>query len=352
MQTDYLIVGQGICGTFLSKYLLDAGKKVLVIDNNTSTASRISSGVINPVTGRRIVRTWMIEKLMAFSKEAYQDWENLIGNAVIKAYDLIDFHPNPQMQQTFAARLQEEYEFLQAEPNTEKWKPFFNFQFGAGKIAPCYLVKVNTILNQWRNTLKEQNLLVEEDFLWKECYYDEEKIVWQNIEASKVILCNGAMHQNNSPFSLLPFANNKGEAIIAEIPELPENHIYKQSLSIVPWQNGNYWIGSTYEWDYKDVYPSNTFREKVKFQLKNWLKVPFKILDHFAAERPATLERRPFVGIHPKHPGIAILNGMGTKGCSLAPYFAKQLCAHLTEGKPIDPLADVKRFSKVLSANS
>jgi hypothetical protein len=40
---------------------------------------------------------------------------------------------------------------------------------------------------------------------------------------------------------------------------------------------------------------------------------------------------------------------MGTKGCSLAPYFAHELVEHLVHGKPINPLADVQRFKNILS---
>jgi len=40
---------------------------------------------------------------------------------------------------------------------------------------------------------------------------------------------------------------------------------------------------------------------------------------------------------------------MGSKGCSLAPWFAKQLTHNILFDEPIDSSADVKRFSKVLS---
>jgi glycine/D-amino acid oxidase-like deaminating enzyme len=78
------------------------------------------------------------------------------------------------------------------------------------------------------------------------------------------------------------------------------------------------------------------------------LKLPYTILEHFAAIRPATLERRPFVGFHPVHPQIGILNGMGTKGCSLAPYFARQLVEKLKGTGTINPLADISRFEKII----
>jgi len=40
---------------------------------------------------------------------------------------------------------------------------------------------------------------------------------------------------------------------------------------------------------------------------------------------------------------------MGTKGCSLAPFFAKQLTDLLVSNTAIEPEADIKRFSRILS---
>lgn len=86
-----------------------------------------------------------------------------------------------------------------------------------------------------------------------------------------------------------------------------------------------------------------------ELQLRLILKHPFKIIDHLSSVRPTNLERRPFVGTHPIYNNIGIFNGMGTKGCSLSPYFADEFTQFLLYGKAINPLADVKRFEKVLS---
>jgi hypothetical protein len=53
--------------------------------------------------------------------------------------------------------------------------------------------------------------------------------------------------------------------------------------------------------------------------------------------------------LHPNHPSIGILNGMGTKGTSLAPFFANQFVQHLVHNLPIADEADVKRFSRILT---
>ena len=68
---DIIIVGQGICGTVLSSSLILQGQKVLVIDDGSNkAASKIASGVINPVTGRRIVKTWQIDDVMPAAVDA------------------------------------------------------------------------------------------------------------------------------------------------------------------------------------------------------------------------------------------------------------------------------------------
>jgi hypothetical protein len=54
------------------------------------------------------------------------------------------------------------------------------------------------------------------------------------------------------------------------------------------------------------------------------------------------------VGLHPSYPAIGICNGMGTKGCSLAPYFANQFIEHCEQGLPIHSEAGLERFEGIL----
>ncbi len=348
-EASYIIVGQGICGTFLSYYLLKAGKKIIVIDaDKPFSASKIASAIINPVTGRRIVKTWRIDELLPFALEAYTALGKELNADLVTTCNLFDFHATQQMSEAFEKRLQEEPEFLHETPAAE-WSQYFRFHFGAGKVSPCLLIDMNTLLSKWREQLLLQKSLLTEHFDIQECEFYDDHIVYKNSIAAKIIFCDGIASADNPYFKNLPFAFNKGEAIIASVPGLPTHNIYKQGISIVPWSDELFWIGSSYEWNFADDKPTSIFREKITAQLKNFLKLPFEIADHVAAVRPANVERRPFVGLHPAHPTVGIFNGMGTKGCSLAPFFAKQFADFLTGQKPIDPDADVQRFEKVLA---
>jgi glycine/D-amino acid oxidase-like deaminating enzyme len=119
-------------------------------------------------------------------------------------------------------------------------------------------------------------------------------------------------------------------------------------MSLVPYRENIFWLGSSYEWSFENDRPSDTFRRQAEDWLRHFVKQPYNVIEHFAAIRPATLERRPFVGFHPAFPRVGILNGLGTKGCSLAPFFAKQMVEKITDTGSIDPLADITRFEKIL----
>ena len=60
--------------------------------------------------------------------------------------------------------------------------------------------------------------------------------------------------------------------------------------------------------------------------------------------RPATKDRRPFVGFHPEYQKVVIFNGLGAKGVTLAPYFSGQLADALVHGTDIDHEVNIGRY--------
>lgn len=352
MQYDVIIVGQGISGTFLSYFLEKAGKRILVIDNaEPGSPSRTSAGIINPVTGRRVVTVWKVDEILPFAWNAYTAIGNLCGIEAISRKDIIDFFPNPFMRESFLKKERESNKYIQTSPG-EKWEPHFSFEFGCGTISPVYRAHVEALLPAWQRHLLENNSLLTETFDHLHLQHTADGVVYKDIRAGKIIFCDGATGVNNGFFQLLPFAPNKGEALIVEVTGLPAENIYKKSILLAPLQGAGkdiFWCGSNYVWDFEDVNPSREFRQTTEATLSRWLKVPFKTIDHLAAVRPATIERRPFVGFHPIYKNIGLLNGMGTKGSSLAPFLASHLADHLLLGTPILPEVDIHRFQRMLT---
>ncbi len=245
MQVDVLIIGQGICGTFLSWELEKANQSFIVIDDaKPFTASKVASGVINPVTGRRIVKTWMIDELLPFTWDAY----NKIGSALnincISQKNIIDFFSTPQMKLAFEERFKKDEEYLSKPTNENDWQHLINYDFGYGIIDPVYLVDIAQLLIKQREHLKNNNQLIEEHFKINDLKITND-ITYQNITANKIIFCDGANGFNNPYFKNLPYGANKGEALLVEINNLPKENIIKKGHSLVPWKENIFWLGST-----------------------------------------------------------------------------------------------------------
>jgi glycine/D-amino acid oxidase-like deaminating enzyme len=254
------------------------------------------------------------------------------------------------MLNAFRERIMEDDMYLSLPVDHSDYHSFFNYDFGYGEINPSYVVQLQILLPQWKKLLAAQKLLVEDRFEDNGLTAHKDHIIYKDIKADKVIFCDGIHSAQSRWFKNLPFALNKGEALLIKAKDLPPDRVYKKGITLVPLSHDYFWAGASYEWDYADEKPSISFLERTMKQLELWLKVPFVLEAHLASVRPATIERRPFIGMHPHHPSIGIFNGMGTKGCSLAPYFAHQFVNHLTKNTPILPEVSISRFTRILQS--
>jgi glycine/D-amino acid oxidase-like deaminating enzyme len=344
---DFLIVGQGICGTLLSFELYKRQRSFLVLDPGVQeSSSYVASGLINPVTGKRLVKSWRYEDFVPVALFAYRELERMLHTPLLSSYSLLQFHKSAEACALFESRISELPELSLAD--SEGWSRYMDTRYGVGEISPCYTVDSNALLSLWRKKLQEEGLLMEIKFSTDNFDPDclERTIP---IAAERIIFCDGAAAATNPYFSKLPFSLNKGEAVVAHIPNLPDTSIYGNVYKIVPMSDQRFWIGSSFGWQYDNVRPTEHFRTSVERFLNDFLRLPYQIEAHFAAERPSSVDYRPFVGMHPVVPSVGIFNGMGTKGYSQAPFFAMQLADHLCGTGSILPEADISRFRRILS---
>lgn len=346
-KVKYLIIGQGLVGTWMSYHLDKAGISYTVInDSNIQSATSVASGVINPVTGRRIVQTWMIETILPYAVKQYQGIASKLNIEIIKSAPIVLIHPSQQMKESFDYRMAHENIYL-FNQDPCAWTPYFNMPFGIGAINECYWMDLNTMTTEWNKYLISGEKLMNTHFDYNDIELIKDGIKWHNIHAEKIIFCDGVNALENPYFKALPFAPNKGEALIIKVPGLPNKHIYKNNVSIVPWKDDLFWVGSSYEWSFINSNPTDAFKDKMIQSLDQFMELPYQVVDHITGIRPANTQRRPFVGMHPIYPQLAICNGMGTKGCSLAPYFTNELMLHIEQGNPIEAEASLDRFKSI-----
>lgn len=342
----YLIVGQGIAGSMLAWFLEKAGEPFIIIDNNHEySASKIAAGIINPITGRRFVKSWMIETFMPFAKNTYQEIEAILEIQVWKDMDIIRFFINNAEGNNWLSKTTwEGYDkFLKKEKDADYLTNFIFDKAGYGTVKGAK-VDLGKLVKAFKKRFVEQKILRSELFDYSLLKIEADKVFYKDIIAKKIIFCEGYRAFQNPWFAHLPYESAKGEALILRIPSLRTPDIIKKHFFIVPLEKDLFWFGSNYEWDDLTDEPTKIGKDYLVEQLKTILKVDYEIVNHLAAVRPVLKDRRPALGLHSTYKNIAILNGMGTKGTSIAPYWAKELVEFLTREKPIPAEVNIRRF--------
>lgn len=376
MQFDYILVGQGIAGTMLSWHLCKAGQRVLVYDDaRPATASRSAAGIINPVSGRKFELAWLYETIYPVAEQTYRAIEKELGIDCFHERDIWNVWPSAQMRDAFAANLHTTPRMQQ--PMEVRHADTVEQPFGAGIVKGAN-VQLDTLLPAWRNAMMKDDgaaaenaalhreqlsaadvetsenflrnnrpMLRSEHFNTADLELLENSVRYKDITAKAIIFCEGAENPKNPWFGKLKFLPNKGEALLIQTP-LHTQDIIKKSITIVPLYDDIYWAGASFSWDYTDAKPTTEKRTSLEENLQQLLKVPYTVKDHLAAVRPSGPDRRPLVGMHPRFPQVGIFNGMGSKGCSLAPWAAQQFTRYLLEAAPLLPEIDIKRFFNAL----
>jgi len=326
-----LIVGQGLAGTILSHKLLQKNISIRIIDKgHEGTSSSLAAGVINPVTGRRIVKSWMIDELLPVAKHYYLKTGQELGFNLWHELPSLRLFADIGMSNNWGVRMKNEgygqyLDFLE----TEKLAPFpVKASFGVGIIHHSGRSNITKMITTFRKKWLQAGILVEENFQHDALTQDKEKLFYQGESYDKIIFCEGWEAMNNPLFKDLPFQVTKGEVLILRIPNMPEKNIIKKKVALVPLGDATFWAGATNNWDFEDAIPSQEGKNWLETEVETIIDGPYEILAHRAAIRPTIRHRRPLIGF-PKtiegnatKPQIGIFNGFGTKGTSLVPFWA------------------------------
>jgi len=365
-QVDFLIVGQGIAGTLLTHFLLEDGHSVHVIDPaHEYSASRVAAGLINPITGRHFVKSWRIEELIPSAEKTYRDLEAKLGIEI--------FHPRGLIRSMFSVRQENDWlsrtgdpsyaPYMKEEADLGDYREAVHPAHSYGEVRHAAQVNIEEVVTAYRRYLLERDLLIPSSFDYPSLSLspevipegqsrntaggqEEEWVSYQGLLAKQVIFAEGYWAQFNPFFSYLPFKGDKGDVLIIRIPGAHFERILKHRVFLVPLKDDQYWVGATYVKEFETAKPVATGKTEMLRRLRETLRIPFEIVEHRAAVRPTVKDRRPFLGRHPDFPQLAIFNGLGTKGTSLGPFFARQLINHLTKNDTLDEAVNIARYEK------
>lgn len=344
---DYLIVGQGLAGSLLAFFLHLKGQKLLVVDpGGEVSASKVAAGIINPVTGRRYVKSWRIDELAPFARQTYQELESMLGTAFYQERHILRTLFSVTEQNHWMSRLGDEgYEsYLLPEARPDSWPSLIHPVFAFGEIAQGAQVNLKSLLAHVRSWLKERHTLLEETFYFEDLDRSADLLSYKGFQAKNIVFCEGYHSKQNPYFGNLPYEGAKGEVLHIRIDGPQPQKMLRHHFFLVPMEDGTYWAGSNYIWRYENELPTPDGKAWLTSQLEKILKIPYEIVAHKAAVRPTVKDRRPLLGVHPDFKNVYIFNGLGTKGASQGPFFAKHMAEFLVEEAPLDPEVDIRRF--------
>lgn len=350
MKVDFLLIGQGLAGTVLSYRLIKDGYTVMVIDEpQANNSSRIAAGLYNPVTGRKMVKTWNADLLFPEIEPLYAELENILGASFLYKKPIYRPFLNIEEQNEWMGNSEDEkFKIYLKKIQTNPLHDEVENEFGGVVLANSGYLDINTLLDSYSKFLKEKNALREEHFDESQLSINHDGIQYKDLTAKGIIYCNGLGTMKSEFFKFLPFAPVKGEILDLEQDFHPEE-IINRGVFRISLPNGLVRVGSTYSWHDLDQGPTERAKNELYERLENLVKIKDKkLVYHKTGIRPATKDRRPILGKHPDHESVYVFNGFGAKGVSLVPYYSKMLVDLLLNNNQPHNDVNISRFFKYI----
>lgn len=346
MDERVLIVGQGLAGTSMAMRLLQAGKPFKVVDaTEYGSASMVSSGLINPITGRRYVKSWLIEELLPEAQRFYEEFERLLEVDLVQSTKIVRALNSAKEDNDWSARIiNDEYHAYVDQAAGPYGNEAISSTNTQAHIINALRLNMAALITNFREFLAANNYLIEAALAYDQLLPKNGQWHYDGDIFSKVVFCDGWRVTQNPWFNYLAFDPAKGECLIIKAPDLKLGFPYKDGVFIMPMGSDIYWVGASYAWQTQDEYPTDEKRIWLKSSLDKIITCSYEIVDQWAGIRPATKYRKPLIGQHPNCAGLYLFNGLGTKGVSIAPYFSKQLFEYMFNEGSLHPDVDIAKF--------
>ena len=351
MKVDYLIIGQGIAGTVFLHHLHLLGKTFVVISQDSpQISSRVATGLYNPITGRNMILTWKAHDIFQYLIPFYQQLETFLGTPIIYQKPIYrPFISIKEQNEWMGKSTHMEYIPFISAIKTESIHPHIVNPYGGLMLNKSGFIDLNALLDSYKSFLRSKNLLIEVSFNEEKLQVGLSRIKYQDIYAEKLIFCTGVVAKNNRFFDWLPFNPVKGELI--EIKSNTDvNFIPNKGVFMLRKGKNVFKVGSTYSHDWQCSGTTEKGVKELTRKLDSLFTDKYEITNQTWGVRPATKDRKPFIGLHPKHNNIGVFGGLGTKGVSLTPYYARQFVNFLEKGQGLDPEVNINRYNSLLKS--
>jgi glycine oxidase len=332
---EILIVGQGLAGTCLAWNLWDRGIPFrIVARGDQSGSSHVAAGMLTPVTGKTMNPSWRLEEFRTKALRFYRTLEHVLGEQFFYDVPILRVFGNGAEREKFESKREELTQWTG--DVVEDAGLGVRGDFGGVKWHGGGWLKTHRFLTRSKGYFRERGLYGQMDVTREDL---------ERMAGRRIVLCEGAAGLGEEKsFPYLPERRAKGEILTVRVPGLREDCIISGGGWLIPRGGSLFRAGSGYEWEALDRFPTPEGRERVEEIVRHLTGQPFEVLDHVAGVRPIVRRSQPVIGWHRDREGLAIFNGLGSKGVLYAPGVSKELALHLSEGKEIDEGLDVSKI--------
>jgi len=342
-----LIVGQGLAGTLLAHQLYKRDLNFHVIDNSHfASSTKVAAGLINPITGRRYIKSWLIDSLLPEAISQYRELEKLLDIKIVYQKNILRTLRNPkQINLWDGASTRPGYNsYIEDKSDPENYVDFLNKPSKFAEVRKAYRINISLLIEKYQTWLLNKSMIRFGVFNFDDLKFHGDSVEYDNSEYSSVMFCQGHVSVSNPFFKDLGFQLAKGEVLTLKFDGFNSQKILRDDIFFAPDHLGSFWCGGGYYWKFQNDQPTKQWKDEWEEKIKSITDHPYDIIEHRAAIRPCVLDRKPLLGRHDKHENLVLFNGLGTKGTSLGPYFAKHLVEYLFDKVNLMPEVDWKRY--------
>lgn len=325
MAVDVLILGQGLAGTLLGCELERRGIDFRIKDpGHGSAATLVAAGMVNPITGRRLVKSWRVDQLLPLARETYRELGVSLGIPLWRDFHLRRFFADDRERDTFTLKFQHG----ELQPYAREHGPDSFWIEGAGQVNVRELLRLSRQRWSGRGWLSVGAARLDD----------------ARREAQVVIDCRGAATTAEAAFAFVPWEFAHGEVLEVEVAGLDPSVILNRRHWVLPEPGGRAWVGATHVPGVARAAPTEQGRTDLMRSASGLLGRDYRVLAHHAGVRVTLPDKLPVIGRDPAQPSAGVFNALGAKGVLWAPWLARQWADHLASGAPFDPAVDVGRF--------
>lgn len=342
-ECDVLIVGQGLAGTTLAWQLRWRGVPFVIVDRGEPvTASRIAAGLVTPITGKRLAASWRYDDLFRVAEAFYHRVEAETGAPLFFRRPIVRLFQY-QLERDRYGKKQADFGPHARDPAPPLDEALFRDPHDGFEMATAAQLRVADYLDASRTMFGDRFRLASVSPSELDVRPDRVCVPSLGMTAKTVVFCQGFWNVENPLFRPIRFTPAKGEILTLRIPDLSEDRIVNRGVWLVRTHGDTFLAGSTYTRDALDHSPTAAGHDEICGRLREFLRLPFEVIDHKAAVRPIVDQRKVLLGLLPHEPRIGFFNGLSSKGSLWAPHFAGQFADVLTDRGELDVEVDLAR---------